>query len=183
MKFAILSVLLLAANANADMPSTHGMLIFGDKATYASHLPMFHSPHDYQVVMKISMADFTRVPAMQAFENAKAAGESMFTIQPEVMDLTKVMSGEIKSFKASLYKGHFERGGELLGGVKVTVEKFIVKTKLNPAAPEQNQFLEFGEADDQKYSVHIINGKPSFDQVKKVPGGEVIYFEEQELAH
>lgn len=29
--------------------SVHGMLIFGKEKIYASHLPMFHPPHDYQV--------------------------------------------------------------------------------------------------------------------------------------
>ncbi|MGE3974950.1 MAG: hypothetical protein AB7F59_10530 [Bdellovibrionales bacterium] len=46
----------LSMTAQADPPSTHGMVVFGKNATYVSHLPMFHAPHDYQLVMKVSFS-------------------------------------------------------------------------------------------------------------------------------
>lgn len=195
MKTLILVLLTIVGTAHADMPSTHGMLVFGDKATYASHLPMFHHPHDYQVVMKIEMSNGPRSFTMMDYGRLKNQGEKMFTIEPERMDLTKVMDGTIKSFNAILYQGHFERGGRRLGPVVVAVKTFLVKTKLDPAATEKNQYLLFGEQMDN-YLVHLINGQPSFDLVAKTeqvsrgpvtitlpakPTEGVIYHEENEL--
>lgn len=33
-----------------DKPSVHGMTLMGTELIYASHLPMFHTPHDYQII-------------------------------------------------------------------------------------------------------------------------------------
>ena len=36
----------------------HGMLLFSDgDALYASHLPMFHAPHDVQLIFRFTLAD------------------------------------------------------------------------------------------------------------------------------
>jgi hypothetical protein len=40
---------------HADTPATHGMLLFGTKDIWLSHLPMFHKPHDYQVIMSVTL--------------------------------------------------------------------------------------------------------------------------------
>lgn len=152
--------------AKADIPATHGMLIFGDKATYASHLPMFHHPHDYQAVMKVSFTS-KQHGVLAAYQNLKAKGETLFTIAPETMDLSQVLNSKIVSFKAELFQGHFERGGKKLGEVLVNVETFIVNTKLNPSSAEQSEFSLFGEKGEY-FAVHLINGKPSFDFVAQI---------------
>ena len=36
----------------------HGMAVFGGRVgLYASHLPMFHTPHDSQIVLRFRLAD------------------------------------------------------------------------------------------------------------------------------
>lgn len=199
MKKFILGMLLMSGlAAQADTPTVHGMLVFGDKVTYASHLPMFHHPHDYQLVMKVSFAaPNSNSNVLTVYERTKAQGKTLFTIEPQVMDLTKVMDGTTKSFSAKLYDGHFERGGTVLGTVTVNVEQFLVNKQLNPAEPEKNQYLLFGEQ-AEFFVVHLINGKPSFDLVAKTtqasrgpvtitipakPTAGVIYHEINELAH
>ncbi len=161
---ALLSILLAAVTAKADVPAVHGMLVFGNKATYASHLPMFHHPHDYQLVMKINLGSGVTV---SRYEKLKAQGETLFTIAPKPMDLALVMNGSIKSFPAELFHGHFERGGTPLGPVTVAVETFIINTKLNPQAMETHEFLVFG-AEGEYFAAHLIKGKPSFDFVAAV---------------
>ena len=91
------------------MPSTHGMLLFGNKVTYASHLPMFHKPHNYQLIMKLSLSEAEGGSALTAYQQEKDSGETFFTIMPEAMDLTKVIDKSKTSFQALLFKGHFER--------------------------------------------------------------------------
>mgnify|MGYP003693773227 CR=1 FL=1 len=36
---------------------THGMLLFGDETLYLSHLPMFMSPHNFQVILAVTLND------------------------------------------------------------------------------------------------------------------------------
>ena len=82
-------VLLSGAAARADIQAVHGMLLFsGEKTTYASHLPMFHSPHERQLILKISLGGVPGSSALKAFEAAQKAGKKFFTIEPEVMDLS-----------------------------------------------------------------------------------------------
>ena len=59
-KILLITALLGGAfNAQADRPSVHGMLLFGKENLYASHLPMFHAPHDYQVIFKLNLSSNT----------------------------------------------------------------------------------------------------------------------------
>lgn len=169
------SVLFLLVNlvasqpARADVSSVHGMLLFGGGAsgTYVSHLPMFHAPHDYQLVMSVALDKSS--PAAIAFKKLQDAGETLFTIEPKPMDLTLVMSGKKKEFQADLYQGHFERGGNNLGKTVVSVVKIILSEKLNANLNTQDdeEYLIFGGAGEY-FAAHKIKGKPSFDQILKV---------------
>ena len=102
-----------------------------------------------------------------AYEALKAEGQSVFTIAPELMDLTQVMSGLKTQFSAQLYQGHFEKGGKNLGSVMVQVQKIVLSTKLNPNEKEQNNYFVFGE-NGEYFGAHIIQGKPSYDTIVKL---------------
>jgi hypothetical protein len=160
----ILSVLM--KTAWADVPSTHGMVLFGNQQLYASHLPMFHAPHDYQLVFELNL-DAIDNAALEQFATEKAKGKSFFTLAPERMDLSKVISGEIKNFSAQLYEGHFEKNGKYLGQVKIHVGKFLLNSKLNPNPIQEDNYLLFGRQNEY-YAVHIIQGRPNLDHIVMV---------------
>ncbi len=154
--------------AKADPPATHGMILFGDKANYVSHLPMFHSPHDYQLVMKIGLESGPRSTALAAYAKEKSSGQKLFTVVPDPFDIALVMNGSLNKLAADLYSGHFEKGGKKLGAVVLKVEKILLAKKLDPATLESNlDYLVFG-IDGEYFGVHSIKGKPSFDTVVKV---------------
>ncbi|HEY8271863.1 MAG TPA: hypothetical protein VIG33_13310 [Pseudobdellovibrionaceae bacterium] len=166
--FIIALTLFLGATSQADSAAIHGMVLFGKSTTYASHLPMFHSPHDGQVIMKISLSDFPRCKTVLLYQKLSAAAtDKIFTLLPEALDLAQVMNGEMTQFTASIYEGHFEKSGKLLGMVIVKVEKLILSAKLDSLAPEQNQYLIFGERGEY-FAAHIINGRPSYDSILEV---------------
>ena len=54
--FAVFLVF-FSSHARASEPAFHGMVLFGNKTHYISHLPMYHSPHDYQVVAQVSLSN------------------------------------------------------------------------------------------------------------------------------
>lgn len=160
----------LSLPALADIPATHGMVVFGKSQTYASHLPMFHSPHDYQLVLKIKLSDpLPKVSAVQQYKLLQEKGESLFTIAPDVMDLTEIMSGKKTQFGATLFVGHFEKDGKELGPVTVDIESIVFQKKLNPQQPTSglSSYLIFGTS-FETFMIHLIAGKPSFDWISQV---------------
>lgn len=154
----------------ADTPAIHGMLLFGNKTTYASHLPMFHAPHDYQAILKLSLQDLPGSKTISLYKQVKDQGKTLFTLVPEVMDLSKVLDGTKIHFHAEIYDGHFEKGGESLGEVNVGVEKVVYGKKLidipqQPGGTES--YLLFGGVGEY-FAAHLIESKPSFDSVAKL---------------
>lgn len=160
---------LVSSLAVADTPAIHGMLLFGNNTLYASHLPMFHAPHDYQAIFKLDLTAPASQEALEKYKLSKEAGVTLFTLVPERMDLTTVTSGQKKSFKATVYQGHFERGGTALGFAEVKVEKVVFATKLsaNAATQSDENYLLFGEKGEY-FAAHKIAGKPSFDFIAQI---------------
>jgi hypothetical protein len=155
---------------STDKPSTHGMLVFGgvaDSPLYASHLPMFHSPHDYQVLLHISVNDSTR--ALYAASRKKFPNERVYTIEPEVFVLPDMIQ-QPRPFKVHLYRGHFERGGtKIAENVLVEIRTVLHFRKFDPAMtrPTRAEFLLFGTS-KESFLAHFIAAKPDFDQILSV---------------
>lgn len=165
--FLITVLMLGSSGSRADQMATHGMLLFGNQKTYASHLPMFHAPHDYQVILELSLEGVPHSTAVNQYNLAKADATQMFTLKPQPMDLTKVISGEQTSFIAYIYKGHFEQGGQNFGPAKVNVTKIIQANKLSESPSSDNYYLLFGVSGEY-FGAHLISGKPDFDQIVSI---------------
>ncbi len=172
--FALAFASNFAPSAFADIPATHGMVLFGKSKTYASHLPMFHNPHNYQVLLELQLADVPGSKAVETYESLKNQSFIRFTLAPKPFDLTKVISGEMKQFTGYLYKGHFEQGGKSLGLVQVLVKEVVYSNTLSahqmpPADSEfrSNSFLIFG-SDSEFYALHVVSGQPSYDAILSI---------------
>lgn len=167
-QFLVLSVLVsqVKAQMNHDHPAVHGMLVVGTRAIYLSHLPMFHSPHDYQVIFEAELDP----SAMQKYlKNKMLSIETIYTLVPQAFVLP-VMAQNPRPFMAQLYKGHFERGGELIASsVQVKLKRVVYFKKLQPneKKPSVASFLLFGNQEEQ-FMAHFITGKPDFDQILQV---------------
>jgi hypothetical protein len=150
-----------------DKPSTHGMLIFGTEKTYASHLPMFHSPHNYQIILELELDPATK--KLFIADQEKNPEYATYTIEPEKFVLPEMMQNP-KSFKANLYRGHFERGGiKIATDIHVTIKKIIYYTKFktDEARAVKTNFIVFGNPKEQ-FIAHQITNKPDFDQIIQV---------------
>jgi len=153
-----------------DPPATHGMLVFstksvgkGPKKVYASHLPMFHRPHDYQAIFEIRFDSKT----LQTYLDDKAKSpDSINTLVPDPFVLTD-LAHHPASVKAVLYHGHFEKGGTPITEL-VTVEfsRTLVFEKLFPVTPHPGTYQGFIFGDeDGLFLAHRITGAPNFDQI------------------
>lgn len=167
MKTLVLLLLVITLRVNAhDHPSVHGMLVIGSETVYLSHLPMFHSPHDYQVILEVKISK----EALSIYQaSLRSSSEKVYTLVPEVFILPEMIQNP-HPFKAQLFKGPFERGGQLVANdLKVEISKVVYFKKINPneSRPKLGQYLVFGNTQEQ-FLAHLITRKPDFDQVLKL---------------
>lgn len=155
---------------HADAPGIHGMLLFGDKTSYGCHLPMYHQPHDYQVIFQFKLHDKAGGNTLTSYKLAKETTQTYFTIVPEPMDLTQVINGTIRLFQVSLFEGHFERGGRKIGPLTVEVDKVLFSKKLHatdPVSGLEDQYFIFGSKGEY-FASHIVGGAPNLDALLSV---------------
>jgi hypothetical protein len=148
----------------ADSPAVHGMLLFGEKQQYLSHLPMFHKPHDYQAVFEIDLSHAKEYLA----DKAAHPGE-IYTVVPTPFSLPD-MAQKLGGFRAQLVRGHFERGGKtIVSCVVIYLKKAIVFNHLDESAtaPKHPEYLVFGKG-GENFAAHLIHGAPDFDQILSV---------------
>ena len=148
-----------------DKPAGHGMLMVGTDSVYLSHLPMFHSPHDYQVIFK------AKISALKVYQEDKAANpqEPVYTLDPERFVLPDMVKNP-RPFKATIYRGHFERGGQPIAeNVTVEIETIVHFAKFDPKAvkPATTSYLLFGGG-SELFLAHVITAKPDFDHVLSI---------------
>jgi hypothetical protein len=167
---ALLAMLLVAGVAAAANPTygEHGMALFGGKqGLYASHLPMFHAPHDYQVVLRIRLADQAQDKALRARLDGKTA---LWTLAPEKFEIDRLAPGAgnpLAAFKADLVLGHFEQGGATqYAGAGVIVEQVLLFRQLATDAVQAPtaRYIQLGSG-TRRYLVKQVDSRPDFDHI------------------
>lgn len=168
----LISAFFLTINAFATGHGHHGMLLFGGKSLYASHLPLYHQPHDFQMVLEVDLAEINEGSSvLAAYQAQKEEGQTLFTILPIAFNTNDVLNGNIKELPATLFSGHFEQGGEALGQVKMKIEEVVFHKALNPTdnggSMNSAEFKVFGK-NDELFMIHVVYEAPSYDAVLEV---------------
>jgi hypothetical protein len=175
----ILSSLLalpFAAPAADITYGSHGMVLFGGKdGLYASHLPMFHPPHDTQVVLRLHFAD----PGLDASMRARLEGRTaLWTLDPDKFELSRLAPGAaqpLRTFAANVVEGHFEQGGATrYGHAPVIVDEVLVYRPLSPAGGvrARSTYVPVGT-----FLVKLIDSRPDVDHIvrlRRPPGAPVV---------
>lgn len=161
--------LLNSMTSKADVLATHGMVVFGAQTTYASHLPMFHAPHDQQAVFQITLENSGRKPTVEIYEELKKSTDdsSLFTLLPAEFNLSELIASGNGKIEATLYHGHFEKGGTPIGPLYVHVSKVIYSKKLSKDSLPNGNFVVFGSGDEH-YAVKEIGAVGSYDAIVSV---------------
>ncbi|MEK6406624.1 MAG: hypothetical protein AABN34_06635 [Acidobacteriota bacterium] len=157
-----------------DPPATHGMLLFGEKSVYLSHLPMFSMPvHRYQVILEVTLTKAGSDPqAAYVQDRRQHPSTRIYTFEPEPFVLPELdpKNPQRSSFKGTIFRGHFERGGNPINEkVVATVARVVHFRKFDSQAaglPQLEYFL-FGKGQDL-FLAHLITSPPDFDQVLSV---------------
>ncbi|MEH6416159.1 MBL fold metallo-hydrolase [Pseudomonas sp. CGJS7] len=150
----------------ADSPNTHGMLVVGVDAVYLSHLPMFHRPHNYQLIFEARLPE----QALQTYraDAARYPGE-YYTLAPTEQWVLPETIKPDASFKADLYRGHFERGGvPIVRDIQVGVRELVHFRRFEPGRTAQpTHWIGFGRA-SERFLAHRLEGPPDVDQIVQV---------------
>lgn len=165
---ALLALCTLPLHAAYATYGNHGMALFGgQEGLYASHLPMFHAPHDYQVILKVHIADKATDAAVR---KALDGQDMLWTVDPEKFELSALAPGAKsprREFKADLVQGHFERGGVAqYKGAKVVIDKVLVFRQLDDKVRNatMSRYMQVGSG-AQRFLVKEIDARPDFDQI------------------
>jgi hypothetical protein len=154
----------------------HGMLLFGEEPLYLSHLPMFESPHNFQVLLEVGFDD----AVLQALRADREAGGDLYTFEPEkfpIGELDPSGDGPARiSIAGTVFHGHFERGGTPIARGTAQVRNVVYFGELDVQATHDPDmalnYLCFGRA-GLLHLAHQITASPDFDQVltaRLVPG-------------
>lgn len=150
-----------------DKPAVHGMLIFGTQTIYASHLPLFHAPHNYQVILELEL---DKAAKEKFIKDQQLHPEfTTYTFEPESFILADKINSK-GSFRANLYRGHFERGGvKIADSISIKITAVIFFKQFDPAEPRRANaaYFLFGNGKEQ-FAVHQISNKPDFEQIIQV---------------
>jgi hypothetical protein len=151
----------------------HGMVLFGRSQMYASHLPLFRSPHDWQVVLALDPAD-ADVGAADEVRQQVATGR-LTTLEPRPFDLLRVSphaAQPLSQVVGTVYRGHFERGGvPIASGVRFDIRATLVFSRVRPEAPETDapRWFAFGSG-EETYLLHALGPRPEIDTIVAVDG-------------
>ncbi len=144
----------------------HGMVLFGTEKIYASHIPTFGAPHNFQGVVEIGI-DSGVPTASQSFS------DDLYTIRPSSMSLYDLLHGTLTSFTGTIYRGNFESGGRpLFRNVRFAVRRVVLERALSPSTPPaaEPQYLAIGTSTDA-YLVHLLDAPTTFDYVVGIESG------------
>jgi hypothetical protein len=161
-----------------DQPAVHGMLMVGNSNVYLSHLPMFHLPHDYQVLLEVTLREERGGldPAARYRKDRETTGEAIYTWMPKPFILsTLLLPGSSSSMVGAVFRGHFERGGVPITSnqVQADISRVLYYHQFAAAdeAPRHLRYLLFGTA-AEPFVAHVITRAPDYDHVLAVDLGE-----------
>lgn len=162
------------ALSGSEPAAVHGMLVVGAQTLYVSHLPMFHPPHDVQAIAAVTMADAAGDVRARLAQDRTRTGATLYTLVPQPDRLTRLFTVG-QTYGATLYRGHFERGGTpVLPPLTVTVQRLIHRHALTPrtGAGMQPTWLLFGTP-QEAFAAHWISAPPDLDQIVGLDAGHV----------
>ena len=158
-------------NHNHEAPAAvHGMVLFGTDTLYASHVPMFMVPHDWQALLQVELSHPT-VNANAAYASLLQEGvQPLVTLRPKPFVLPKLLEGQIVTFEATMHRGNFEQGGPVvLSGVTVTVKDVTYKAQLSTATQALSELTYLPIITEAgAYLAHKISGPNNFDHIVQV---------------
>ncbi|MBH0088832.1 hypothetical protein [Pseudoalteromonas sp. NSLLW218] len=147
----------------------HGMaLILANDKVLASHMPLYTTPHDYQIVYEVTTSD-THLKIIKDALRKAANEQSQISILPSNFDLNLLINKKTPTLNTTVFNGHFERGGTAIFSTKLTFKNPLYVKKLAITQPVKAEFDLIKVSAGQGVVIHKIQSKPSYDSLSLVP--------------
>lgn len=155
----------------------HNMMVVGEKTVFLSHLPMFMTPHNFQVILEATFTSGGKsVQEIYTKDRQNNKHTKMYTLEPQesftLPSLFIPNPPSRHSFKGTILRGHLERGGEKIEGltnIDVNVTRVVYAQTLDRSVvkPDKLSYLLFG-SQEELFMAHVIAKPPDFDQILAV---------------
>jgi hypothetical protein len=155
----------------------HNMMVVGEKSVFLSHLPMFMAPHNFQVILEATFTSGGKnVTDIYSKDRQSNRQTKMYTLAPEELfklpDLFTPNPPARNSFKGTIFRGHLEREGEEIEGLKmidVNVKRVVYAQELGRGFNKSDKlkYILFGRG-QELFLAHVIAKVPDFDQILSV---------------
>lgn len=146
-----------------DRDGHHGMALFGRTHYYLDHIPMFHAPHDVQLVLRVSLRTADGRAITDDFS------DQGYSISPTTrFSLDDVALGKRRTFTADIHRGNYEADGpRLYAAAEVTVDAVVIARPLpGPTIPVPT-YLVLGDP-GEAYLINLIGPARGFQQVLRL---------------
>src|SRR4051794_3239039 len=162
---------------HGHVAAVHNMALVGGQRVFLSHLPMFMSPHDAQVIVEARFVkNGKNADALYFADHASHPSLSFYTVQPESFAIQELFqTGPAQplrtTFNATVFRGHLEKGGttvDPLTDIEVQVTRVVHAHGFagDTKSPTLTYIL-FGDA-QELFMAHLISKAPDFDQIVAV---------------
>lgn len=155
----------------------HNMMVVGEKTIFLSHLPMFMKPHNVQLLIEATFTSAGKdLHAIYAKDRHNHPHVKMYSLSPtEHFPLVSLFTPRDKparaSFRATIFRGHLERGGEAikeLTDITVNLQRILYVATLDSGFKSADlQYRLFGKG-EERFLAHVIGMAPDFDQLLSV---------------
>jgi hypothetical protein len=155
----------------------HNMMVVGEKKVFLSHLPMFMTPHNFQVILEATFTSGgTNVQGAYSKDRQGHRQTKMYTLRPEesfkLPSLFTPNPPSRNSFKGTILRGHLERGGQEITGltkIDINVKRVVYAQKFGRGFDKSDKltYILFGSG-QELFLAHVIARPPDFDQLLSV---------------
>jgi hypothetical protein len=162
-----------SVHSGHEHPAVHGMLVVGEGQLFLSHLPMFHAPHDYQIIMEVRLRGDESDPHTIYTRDRGNSGERLYTWIPKPFILPGLLSSppSVSTMQGAVFRGHFERGGTPITAdtVRARVVRILYSRRLRSTDDMSSRllYLLFGSP-KEPFLAHLITRPPDYDHILSV---------------
>jgi hypothetical protein len=153
-----------------DMPGTHNFFMFGSKALYVSHMPMFTvEKHMYQVILRVTLPD----AVMRGYRARQGPRRTPWNLvnSEHQYTLPQIKAGTLTSFKVDVYEDYSNADAAPVGSpfatnVPLRVDEVVHfrHFDFNIPRPQHLTYLLFGRG-GEAHIEHYIARDPDFQHI------------------
>lgn len=139
----------------------HPMVLIGNGSNiYASLLPTYKEPHNFQLIYAV---DNKNLPLQELINDA-----DLVTVKPQPYNLEHLIRGEKLKIIVDVYMGHFSKGGQLTyQNMALELEQQLYVRKLEELDKShiRHKYDSAALKNNQRLLIHQIQTAPSYDHI------------------